>query len=513
MPQGLPVDRLINVSLTLSQLAAGFANLNSTVLMGESDVIDPTVRIVPFSSLAAVGAAFGSTAPEYLAAQAYFSQTPPPGNVYIGRWAHVATSGRLYGAPLPPANVAYGNGAPQWFAFSSAGFSIQVDALASVNVTGINTTSATNMNGIATLINAAMTAAGAQATCSWTGQGFVFKSKTTGVNSKVAPLGPAGVQAMNAVLKCDAASHPMANSGQPAETLLAAVTALDSQGTYAYAINTDACPDALDSDREAVAAYVEASGSANLPHLYCFTAKDPNALVATATTDVGAVLQAGGYQRTFVQWSSLSPYAACSEIALFMTVDLAGENTMITAAYKSEPGIGPEQLSTAQANSLDQKGYNYYAMFNNGVPVVVNGCMICTSILPGQSGANEVYIDEMLGADGLANAIQTDYFNLLAGVPKLPQTDAGSHLGANAIEQACAQFVDNGFLGPGYWQAGGFGQIATGSFLPKGYYVYTPPIYTQAQADRAARKSVPYQVAAKTAGAIHSASIAVTVNP
>lgn len=42
--------------------------------------------------------------------------------------------------------------------------------------------------------------------------------------------------------------------------------------------------------------------------------------------------------------------------------------------------------------------------------------------------------------------------------------------------------------------------------------MYQPPIATQSQADREARKSVTFQVAAKEAGAIHGADILVNVN-
>jgi hypothetical protein len=513
MPLGLPVSRLINVSLSLSSAIAGFANLTSTTLLGETDEIDTTERIRAYSSLSAIGSAFGSTSPEYLAAQAYFSQSPPPAQVYLGRWAHSATAGRLIGIPLTAQQQQMSN----FNQITAGAFHIQFNGSPpGYDVRGINLTGTTNLNGVAAAIQAAArgTTGVGIVTITWDGVRFIIRGPNAGAGFSVQPLTDAAAPAhtyLGPLIGCDSAQNPASHNGSAAETLLQAVQALDAQATYYYALNTDACPDAADADREAVAAYIEASGAASLPHIYCFTCQDPNALTS-ATTDVGAVLQAGGYQRTFVQWSSTSQYAACSEIALFMTVNLEGSDTMITAAYKDEPGITPESLSTNSANYLDQKGYNYYAMFNNGVPVLVNGCMICTSILPG-GGANEVYIDEMLGADGLANAIQTDYFNLMTQLTKLPQTDAGSHLGATAIESACDQFVTNGYLGPGVWNASGFGQIATGSFLSKGYYIYTPPIATQAQADRSARKSVPYQVAAKTAGAIHTANIAVTVNP
>lgn len=514
MPLGLPVARLINVSLSLSSAIAGFANLNSTVLMGESDVIDTTQRIEAFSSLSAIGSAFGSTSPEYLAAQSYFSQSPPPTTVYIGRWAHTAGAGRLIGIPLNAQQQQISN----FNTITAGAFHIQFNGAGpGYDVRNINLTGATNLNAVASIIQTAMrgtTGVGA-CTVTWDGSSFHLLGPNVGAGFTVQPMTDAAAPAhtyLGPLLGLDTAQNPQSHPGFAAESLLQAVQALDQQATYYYALNTDACPDAQPSDNEAVAAYIEASAANSLPHIYCFTCQDPNATVPTATTDVGAVLNASGYERTFVQYSSTSKYAACSEIALFMTVNLEGNNTMISAAYKQEPGITPESLSTNAANSLDSKGYNYYAMFNNGVPVLVNACMICTEIFPG-GGADEVYIDEIFGADGLANAIQTDYFNLMTSVSKLPQTDAGSHLGATAIESACDQFVTNGYLGPGVWNATGFGQIATGSFLPKGYYVYTPPIATQPQAARAARQSVPYQVAAKTAGAIHTAYIQVTVNP
>ncbi|MFX5157774.1 DUF3383 family protein, partial [Acinetobacter baumannii] len=65
---------------------------------------------------------------------------------------------------------------------------------------------------------------------------------------------------------------------------------------------------------------------------------------------------------------------------------------------------------------------------------------------------------------------------------------------------------------PGVWNSAGFGALKQGDTLAKGYYVYAPAIATQSQADREARKAVPFQVAAKEAGAIHTVDVLVTVN-
>jgi hypothetical protein len=70
--------------------------------------------------------------------------------------------------------------------------------------------------------------------------------------------------------------------------------------------------------------------------------------------------------------------------------------------------------------------------------------------------------------------------------------------------------VNNGLLAPGVWNGGDLGEMKTGMFLPKGYYVYAQPVAQQNQSDRDARKAPPIQAIIKGAGAIHFADITVT---
>lgn len=504
MAIGLSVSRVIAVSLSLTSPGAQFANFNSLLVMGQSDVIDTQTRIMSFSSLAGVAAVFGTTAPEYLAAQAYFSASPQPTQLYIGRWAQTATNGRMFGGTLSAAQQLLS----VFTAVSSGGFKIQVDAAASpVNVASINLSGAANLNAVATLITTALTGASIGATCTWTGSNFVFKSTTTGAASKVKPLqAPTSGTDLSALLGCTAAfSGAYEVDGIAAETLLSAVNTLDSLSTYWFALNDDACTSAVDADRQAVAAYIEAS---SLPHMYGFTTAAAAALSTATSTDIGPVLQALGYQRTFIVYSSKSLYAACAAWGDLLTINLAGSNTMITLMFKPMVGIGPELLNANQAAALDSKGYNYYATYQNGVSIINNGWCVCSS-----PTANQIFIDEMFGALAWANQVQTAGFNALVAAKKLPQTDAGTHLLVNALEIACDAFVTNGYLAGGTWTGSGFGQLSTGDRLPKGYYIYQPPVSSQQPSDRVARKSVPIQIAGKTAGAIHSAAISMTVNP
>lgn len=67
-------------------------------------------------------------------------------------------------------------------------------------------------------------------------------------------------------------------------------------------------------------------------------------------------------------------------------------------------------------------------------------------------------------------------------------------------------------MAPGVWNADGFGNLNRGDTLSSGYYLYAPPVATQSQADREARKAPVIQGAFKLAGAIHSVDVIANFN-
>lgn len=87
MAQGLPVSSIVNVDVILSPAAAAGRNFGSLLILGTSTFIPVTERIRLYTNGEDIGADFGTDSPEYAAAQVYFSQSPQPTQVYIGRWA------------------------------------------------------------------------------------------------------------------------------------------------------------------------------------------------------------------------------------------------------------------------------------------------------------------------------------------------------------------------------------------------------------------------------------------
>lgn len=506
MALGLAVDDVVRVNIVLTPPPAQFRNFGILLIAGPSEVIDTSERIRQYSSIDGILGDFGNTAPEYLAALAFFSQANKPSLVLVGRWAKTATHGQLHGGLF--ANLAQVTLLASLQAISAGSFSITINGTPH-SLTGLNFTSITNLNGAATIIQTALAGFVANSTCTWQPDAlarFNLKSGTTGATSTMTYASVVGSGTdISALLKLTAASGAATPVGGIAlETPLTCATILNSSaqlfGCYAFGIAQTAFGDLADADHEAISAYIEALSPS---HTYWATTNDPNVTLSTSTTDLAAVYSQLAFNRTYLQYSALSPYAAFAAFAKFAVIDPNANNSMITLKFKQETGIVAETISESQAAVLNAKHCNVFVNYNNGVAILQEGVMT--------SGQ---FADTIWGADLCQNRVQNDVFNLLFTSPtKVPQTEPGMNLIQTTIEASLSAMVFNGWSAPGQWNSNGFGQLQQGMELPKGYYVFRAPLSQQAESDRAARKAPVMQCAVKLAGAVHSANVVINVNP
>jgi hypothetical protein len=490
MVQGLNVARLVNVDVTTSPQAAAVRNFGLTLVIGDSDVISGEERFRSYTDIDAVADDFGTSAPEYLAAQLYFSQVPRPEEIIIGRWLRTATAGFLDGGILSSEEQLIS----LWTAIDDGTFTISFDDNEE-DVTGLDFTAQTTLNGVATVINGALSGG----TVAWDGERFIATSDTTGVDSTVSYATAEGTGTdISEMLKLteDLADTPV--DGFAAETAVAGLSALyDASGDWYFSLFA-ASTMPSDDDLVACAAFIEAAA---ISRVLAVTDTDERELDSTYDDDISTRLRDLLYERSFVQFSE-NQYAASSLTGRFASVDFNANNTTITAMYKQEPGVVAQYLTETQANTLQTKRCNVFVNYANSTAIIQYGVM-----------SYNLYIDERQGLDWLQNAIQEACFNLLyTSATKIPQTNDGNTKIVNAITAVLNQAVNNGLVAPGQWNADGFGVLKTGSYLPLGYYIFAPNITTQLQADREARKSVPIQVAVKLAGAIHTVDVLVNVN-
>lgn len=490
---GLSVNDVVSVQIQMAPIAAQQRNFGSLLIIGDSDIIDTFTRYRLYTSANAIATDFGTTSPEYLAAQLFFGQSPQPAQCYVGRWAASATHGRLTGVSLSATQQLMSN----FTGVLNGGVNFTVDGNAK-NLTGLNFSGQTNLNGVASVIQSAF-AGSATVTWNSTYGYFVIKSATTGTSSTVSFATTGSGTDISTLLGLTSSQGGFTVSGIQAETIGSCVSTFLSLTNAWYGLQIAAATPIQDSDYVAIAGQIEAASPS---HIFGVTTQEAAALQSTSTTDLAALLQLGGYTRTFCQYSSSNPYASASIFGRAFSVNFNASNSTITLKFKQEPLVTGETLTETQATTLSAKNCNVFVAYNNSTFIIQQGTM-----------ANGYFFDEVHGTDWLQNQIQTDVYNLLyTSTTKIPQTDAGINQIATVVAQDCQMAVNNGLVAPGTWTGPAIGALVSGQFLTTGYYIYQPPIASQSVADRAARKAPPIQAAIKLAGAVHFANVLVNVN-
>lgn len=498
MVQGLNVNNVVQVVLNLAALAAGYQNFGTSVIMGSETFLDTRERIRRYNDLESVLADVGIGTPVANAATLHFSQVPQPQILYLARWAQFDTNGLLHGAILTPTQQALSN----FTAITTGSMKISVDGTLRT-LTAMDFSGATNLNGVASIVQAKLVTAGATgATVKWDGISYRFDvtSGTTGTSSAVSygAAHTSGTDVSDLLgLTTGRAQVPL--NGQLAETLAQAVAALADVSSEWYALTVATATPPTTLQHLSASALVEGMSRRRM---YGITTQDTACLDQTRSDDVMSQAKALGYKRTVIQYSSWRPDAVVSFIGRAMTVNFNASNTMITLKFKEEPGVVAENLSQTQADAIDKKNGNVFVNYQNGTAIIQQGVM---------SAGN--FFDEIHGTDWYVDYVQTNLYNTLRQSPtKVPQTDAGMNLLKNVMNRSAQQGVNNGLFAPGQWNLPGFGQLQQFDHLDLGYYTFAPPVDDQPQALREKRVSVPFQQACKGAGAVHKIDLAITFN-
>jgi len=491
----LPSSRIADVTINFIGAGAQRRNFGVLLLVSDNTTIDQVERLRLYNSLTEVSNDLGSADPATLAATVYYSQSPQPDDLYVGRWVQADSAGQLKCGALTDAEQVI----TLWQAITDGEFEVEVDAV-SQDVTALDFSGDANLDAVATTITTGLTGA----TCAWRANEnrFVITSSTTGASSSISALDTVAVPAgtdISATLKGTTGTLLRLVPGVVAETYAEAVTALEAASIAWYNMHEAATASVGDSDVIAAAAIIEASAPARFMYA---TDQNTNALDPAFATDLGSELKDDNLDRSSVQYSSSSKYAAVSIAGRTNTIDFAAADSALTIKFKQEPGITAENLTSAQANALQGKNVNVFASYENGTAIVQEGTV-----------ASGKFIDEILNMDWLANAIETDVYNLLYGARKIPQTDDGQSQIVARIEAVAREAVNNGIIGENLiWRGPDIGQIVTSQVLPSGFYTYAQPFNTQNATDRAARIAPPITLAVNLAGAIHFQSITVEVN-
>lgn len=485
----IAVNKVVNVVVQSSPTfpqRKGFGVLN---IIGNSTKLPIGNRIRTYGSIDDVAVDFSSTDEEYKGALVYFSQSPRPVSLMISRRFDVAVPAELLGG------LGYNKDLAAFTAITNGGFDINIDG-ANKQVTTINLSTAVSFNQAASLIQTRLQVVAPSATCIFDGTRFIIRSGTTGASSTIAyavpPTGAGSPVDIGTLLAINAAGLGVVTNGSAAETVQGSLDKLQdiNQSWYGFMLTKEA----TEQNLKDAAAWAEARIK-----IFGFTTKASNVLDGAVTSDIGSFMKANNYNRTFWIWDDNDDYMIASVFARGFTVNFSEENSTLTLKFKQLPGTTPNTITETQRLAIVAKKGNYYTTFGDSL-MMAEGWM-----------ASGQFFDERHGLDWLQNAVETNVFGyLLTRTTKVPQTDKGVAALVSQVESVLREGVRNGLLAEGQWNGFDLGEVKSGDYLPKGFYVFAQPVRNQNQSDRELRKAPPIQAICKGAGAIHFADVTIT---
>lgn len=483
----IPVSKVVKVSILSSPTFPRRKGFGLLLIVGKSARLPVGNRIRFYSDMDAVAADFDSADEESKAAQIFFSQSPRPTELAIGRRFDVAVPGELLASVNHEKNIAV------WQAVVDGAFDINIDGGASEAVTGINLAGAANLNAVAATIQTRLQLVSAGATVVYDGTRFIIRSGTTGVSSTVDyATAPALGTDIGPLLGSRAVDLGIKTAGAAAEALTDSLDALQNVDPSWYGFTFT--KEVTEQNLKDAAAWAEARVK-----IFGYTTSASNVLDQGAVDDIASFMKTNLYDRTVGIWDNDDFYQIVSVFARGFTVNFNEQNSTITLKFKQLPGTSPIIINETQRLALVSKNCNHYTFFGDSA-MLAEGVM-----------ASGKFFDERHGLDWLQNAIETNVFGyLFTRTTKVPQTDKGVASLVQQVEKACREAVNNGLLAAGVWNGMDLGEVRSGDFLSKGFYVFAQAVADQNQSDREARKAPPIQVIAKGAGAVHFADITVT---
>jgi hypothetical protein len=471
----LPLSLIADLTVITSSPQVASPTFNTGLVIGPTAAIpsygvNPRLRLYLATtySTAMINDGFTLTSPEVICANMYFSQSPQPQTIAIGRLdltaisAAVPTSGSIgvnykVGDIITVVQSSASNGQLRVITIGTGG------TVTGIAITGSQGTGYSVANGLST-----------------TG------GSGTGLQVNITAIGESAVQAAIACRAINATWYPfMVTSALPADHIALASWTQSQIGTV-Y----------LGNDSEVAVL---------------------NGLAAnTLSTIFGA-----NNSRTWMQYATTQGGLYPNQI--YFTASLMGQmmasNTQLANSSFTEKfsggvpliGVYTEPVNTTQIANIEGSlpsfgpNGNLFLNYANAFKILEQGTMMA----PG------VFFDQILGLDVLGSNIQYNILNVLTTSPKVPQTDAGQQILVQAVEAALNQAVTVGFIASGgVWrgQAINIGKgLSVGQSLPQGYIVLTP-LYSQvSQASIAARQAPTIYVAMIEAGAVHFVTIAVMV--
>lgn len=435
------------------------------------------------------------------AAKAWFSQSPLPKNLVIGRWNNTKTPAQLTGGKIETS----------------------VEDLAKLKETGklritidknykdiaVDLTNVKDYDEVAMQLQGALTGKGDAVTVAYndTTTSLAITTTNAGKNYTIDYATKADDATekndLSELLKLSKATAEEKHNGTDGENLTDALAAISVLNDTWYFVMVDHTLPDYEVVLMRLSDYIGTSR-----YMGALQTCDAGILDSSETASLAYKLHEKQAVRTWLTYSAKAEeYKEVSIAARFSGVNFSANNSVITAKFKTLPSMTPDTLTLKDIQTLEKKRVNYYTKFANSA-----------IYSEGTTCSDDAFIDVRYALDWFVNAIQVDTFNLLKASGRIPQTEQGQSVIVDVLNRVCRQALANGMIAGNQISEAMTNDIrsTTGNndfngFLPNGYLIWSQPVAEQSLSDRNQRKATAKKVWLKSSGAIHSVEIIVNL--
>ncbi len=439
------IERIVNVQISLNTTGISREGFSTGLIVGEHT--HTLERVTTYRSIDEMtSAGFSGNDPLYLAAQDYFSQTPKPREVKIGR--------RLCGNEINVAQILPAGTYTITVLTRAADSSTVATPYTFVNNGSTDATAILTelANTISADANADITATIDETTLkisARTGETYALQV-TDNLNMAQGSSTETIAATMNAILEEDDDFYGIMLTSRKQEDILA------------------------------MAAWAEAHTK-----LFGTAIAEDAAKIKGDYSDTGSLLMMNNYYRTFWFYHATadSDYPECALMARCFSILPGGE----TWANKKLSGVIADDLSETSAQAIFGKNGNTFEKFRN-VTISQNG----------KVAAGE-WIDVIRFRDWLQEEAQTRIFDALVNNNKIPYTDAGIAIIEAHLRAALELGQKRGGIAPTEYDSSGNKNL--------GFVIEVPLASDISAGQKASRILEDVEFTARLAGAIHVVEI------
>ena len=426
----LPITVDVNVSLSKAQIALGTDMTNIAFCTPNVDFLHGN-RVQLFSTQDAFNKICTAGDSVWWAGNAFFSKTNRPTRIAVCKIFTENQPAYILSGSVDVATVAK---------VSDGAFNITIDGNV-VKLSGLNFTAATDIDGIASVINTALSTSGS---CDVYHGNLLIRSSQTGSNATIsyasAPESGTDVSTLLALTEANGASlKDGIDVGTIADELTAIANAANQAGTFLYGWAIDSTY--RDTEDQAMAAAWVNGRS----YRACgaFATNNANAYDPANTSNNGVKARDAGYAGVnYCYDDNPQVYPDISYLANFLAVNYSGRNTTIAGKFKDADGIAAVNFPNIETNvaTLKDKRIN---------------------TITGIIGQNIKYFREGVqssaawSTDGWVNVcnfiseLEINILNVFLRTPKVAYTVDGQNLIISAAAKTCDKYKQNGAYADG----------------------------------------------------------------